>query len=266
MAMAESSRHCPAQWAGVLIGALLLGDALVLMAHGQFNVGVLLPFLLGCGLLAMSLRRNRLQSWLAQAERRRRMWRVGKIVFGCWVASVAAFWVVLERNSAEAPVLSKTPAAIVVLGSRAPNGAPSATLAARLDQALAQAERFPRAVVLVSGGVDFGEQRSEAQVMGDYLRAKGLRAERIVQEERSTSTQENLRFSRPLLAERGVPPDASMLIVTSDFHTLRAGWIARHAGYADASTVGAPTPLSVRYNAWLREYFAVIGGFVLGEF
>lgn len=264
--MAATPRRNIAQWARGLIAVLLLGDAVVLMAHGQFNVGVLLPFLLGAGLLATSLGQDRLQGWLARAERRRRMWRLGTIALGCWMLSVAAFWVVLARGSAQVPATEKTPAAIMVLGSRAPHGEASPTLAARLDMALAQAERFPQAVVLVSGGVDFGEQRSEAQVMGDYLRAKGLSAQRIVQEERSTSTQENLRYSRPLLAARGVAADAPVLIVTSDFHTLRAGWIARHAGYADAWTVGAPTPLSVRYNAWLREYFAVISGFVLSEF
>jgi uncharacterized SAM-binding protein YcdF (DUF218 family) len=256
-----------AQWACGLAGALLAGDALVLMGgYGQFNLGVLLPLLLGAALLATSLGRGRLQAWLAGAARRRRLWRLAWVAMGLWVLSVAAFWVVLARSGNQPAATAPTPDAIVVLGSRAPQGRPSATLAARLDTALVQAQRFSQALVLVSGGVDLGEQRSEGQAMGDYLRAHGLPAERIVQEERSTSTEQNLRFSQPLLAARGVAADAPLLIVSSDFHTLRAGWIARKAGYANATTVGAPTPLSVRYNAWLREYFAVISGFVLREF
>ena len=255
-----------APWVGGVVGALLFTDAVVLMAgYGQFNVGVLLPFVLGAGLLATSLGRARLRLWLAGAERRRRLWRLGGWTLGCWVLSVAAFWLVLARGG-HAQAAGPAPAAIVVLGSRAPHAQPSATLSARLDTALMQAERFPQALVLVSGGVDLGEQRSEAQAMGDYLRAKGLPAQRIVQEEGSTSTAQNLAQSKPLLAARGIAVDAPMLIVSSDFHTLRAGWIARKAGYANARTVGAPTPLSVRYNAWLREYFAVIAGFMLREF
>ena len=68
------------------------------------------------------------------------------------------------------------------------------------------------------------------------------------------------------LQERGVAPDAAIAIVTSDFHTLRAGGIAERRGYGQAFTVGAPTPATIRANAWLREYFAVISGWVLGEF
>jgi len=265
--MTEAFAGRAASWACGLVGALLFGDAVVLMAgYGQFNLGVLLPFVLGCGLLAVSLSRARLQGWLAGAARRRRLWRLGWMVLGCWVLSVAVFWVVLAGGSGRAAVAAAAPEAIVVLGSRAPQGHPSATLSARLDTALVQAGRFPQALVLVSGGVDLGEQRSEARAMGDYLRAKGLPAQRIMQEERSTSTEQNLHLSKPLLAARGIATDAPILIVSSDFHTLRAGWIARKAGYAKAWTVGAPTPLSVRYNAWLREYFAVIAGFVLREF
>ncbi len=256
-----------APWACGLVGALLFGDAVVLMAgYGQFNLGVLLPFVLGAGLLAASLGHARLQDWLAGTARRRRLWRLAWVVIGCWAVSVALFWRVLAGASGQAADAAAAPDAIVVLGSRAPQGRPSATLSARLDTALVQAERFPQALVLVSGGVDLGEQRSEAQAMGDYLRAKGLPAQRIVQEERSTSTEQNLHLSKLLLAARGIATDAPILIVSSDFHTLRAGWIARKAGYAKAWTVGAPTPLSVRYNAWLREYFAVIAGFVLREF
>ena len=143
---------------------------------------------------------------------------------------------------------------------------PSPTLLARLDLALQQAARYPDVPVVVSGGTGFGGHPSEAQVMGGYLRAHGLAAGRILQEERSTSTDENLRFSRPLLAAHGVDASAPVRLVTSDFHTIRARWIARRAGYSRVQAVGAPTPLYVRYNAWLREYFAFVSGFVLREF
>ena len=128
------------------------------------------------------------------------------------------------------------------------------------------ARSHPQALVVVSGGVDFGETRSEGQIMGDYLRARGLAPSRIAQEEKSTSTDENLRFTRTLLPGRGLSAQSPVQLVTSDFHTLRAGWIARRAGYTQVSLAGAPTPLYVRYNAWLREYFAVLSGWALREF
>lgn len=254
-----------AQGACVLAGLLLVADAIFLMLQDVFSLGVILPFVIGVALLALGLRWAPAQRWLDARPRRRVAWRwmwVGALV---WAVTVAGFWTVLARAGGE-PAAVTPPAAIVVLGSGAPNGKASPVLAARLDMALQQAARYPLAVVVVSGGVDFGETLSEAQVMGDYLREAGLPADRIVQEEKSSSTEQNLLFSKPLLVQRGVLPDQPVQLVTSDFHTLRARWIAGSAGYGQVSLVGAPTPLYVRYNAWLREYFAVLSGFVLREF
>ena len=57
-----------------------------------------------------------------------------------------------------------------------------------------------------------------------------------------------------------------MHLVTSDFHTLRAGLIARRAGYTAVTTLGADTPLYLRYNIWLREYFAFLSSWALNEY
>lgn len=249
-----------------LAGAVLVLDALFLMAQGVFMLGVTLPFAIGCGLLALSRCWDRLQHWLDGGVRRRQAWRAGVTLALVWLCSVAVFWTFLAFTLRPDAGGAAAPAAIVVLGSGTPNGTASPVLAARLDTALAQAARFPRALVVVSGGIDFDEELSEGQVMGDYLRGRGLAATRIVQEEKSRSTEENLLLSRPLLHARGIHEDAPVQLVTSDFHTVRAGWIAARAGYTNITAVGAPTPLYVRYNAWLREYFAVISGFLLREY
>jgi uncharacterized SAM-binding protein YcdF (DUF218 family) len=180
------------------------------------------------------------------------------------MATVSTFWAVLARASSESEP-ARTPRVILVLGSGTPGGKVSPVLAARLDAAYARAQVHPAALVVVSGGVDFKETRSEGAIMGDYLRAKGLDPRRIVQEEASTSTEQNLLFSRSLLAARRMAPE-HIELVTSDFHTLRARWIAQRIGYTNVRTVGAATPLYVRYNAWLREYFALVSGFVLREY
>ncbi|MEQ6307682.1 YdcF family protein [Delftia acidovorans] len=256
----------PLQWLGLITGAVLLGDAVVLMARGMFNLGVTLPAVLGLLFMACSFwrpaiaRRLRASAWL------RRAWWLGWAALAMWLVSLLVFWAHLLSASSGLPTDQQVQA-IVVLGSATRDGQPSLTLAQRLDRAAELAARQPKALVLTSGGVDFGESESEGAIMARYLQQRhGLPPERLLMEERSTSTALNLAWSLPLLQARGVEPQAAIAIVTSDFHTLRAGWIAERSGYGQAFTVGAPTPVTIRANAWLREYFAVISGWVLGEF
>ena len=85
-------------------------------------------------------------------------------------------------------------------------------------------------------------------------------------EDQSTSTELNLKNSKAVLAQQGVALTAPIAIVTSDFHTLRAAAIAKKQGYDQVMMVSASTPLLIRYNAWLREYFAFISGWLLDEY
>jgi uncharacterized SAM-binding protein YcdF (DUF218 family) len=248
------------------MGLVLLADALVLMARGMFNLGVTLPAALGLLLVVCSWNHGRIAQRLQDDARLRRLWRLGCWSLLLWLASLLAFWAQLLLHMRQ-PVADVPLQAIVVLGSATRDGQPSLALAQRLDRAAELARTQPQALVVTSGGVDFGEQESEGAIMARYLRQRhGLAAGRLLVESRSTSTALNLAWSLPLLRERGIGADAPMAVVTSDFHTLRAGWIARRSGYGQAMTVGAPTPLSIRANAWLREYFAVLSGWVLGEF
>jgi uncharacterized SAM-binding protein YcdF (DUF218 family) len=246
----------------------LLSDALFLLAQQVFSFGVALPLAIGCVLLLVGLRWRAAHGWRDATPGRARLWRWGWAAFWLWIASVALFWILLAQWTGGRHIAPAHPAAaIVVLGSGTPGGKVSPVLATRLALAYQRALASPGAVVVVSGGMNFNQARSEAAVMGDYLRDKGLAPERIEQEEQSTSTAHNLLFSRRLLEQRGILVAREPVeLVTSDFHTLRARWIAERAGYAQARMVGAPTPLYVRYNAWLREYFAIISGFLLREY
>ena len=51
----------------------------------------------------------------------------------------------------------------------------------------------------MSGGQGPDEDRTEASVMHDYLEQHGIDATRIIIEDQSTSTYENLVFSKELL-------------------------------------------------------------------
>jgi uncharacterized SAM-binding protein YcdF (DUF218 family) len=236
------------------------------MSLGLFNFGIVLPGSIGIAFLLLALCWDRVARWRAAGRRRQLLWRVAWTAFAIWLVTVGVFFHGI-RSGMRVSVPAGTPIkAIIVLGSGTPNCQASPALTARLDQGLVQAQRWPAAKVVVSGGQDFGQHCTEADIMADYLIARGVAAGRLIREGRSTSTEENLVFSRRLLEEQGADSTGSIIVVTSDFHVRRALGIARKAGFNEVFGVGADTPLYLRFNAWLREYFASISSWILREY
>lgn len=150
---------------------------------------------------------------------------------------------------------------LVVLGAGLrPDGTPTETLQYRLDAALAYLEDNPGTSCIVSGGQGPGESRTEADAMAEYLVAHGLDADRVTKEERSTTTAENIRYSADLLA-----PDATVAIVTNDFHLYRALRIAHNNGLPDAHGLAARTNPLYMPQATLRECFAIAKDALVGN-
>lgn len=248
-----------------VVGLLLLVDALVLMCLGHFNVGVVLPAGLGAAALGLSWKWRAVQHWRAARPLHARLWSLAWAGLALWLISLFWFWSLLSGLGLS-PQQVPPVQSIVVLGSGTLHGHPRPVLAARLDQAAQLAKLQPQALVAVCGGVDWGEKESEAEVMARYLQQRhGIAAQRLVLEKLSTSTELNLKLSRPLLAERGVAADAPMAMVSSDFHLMRAMDIAKRQDLPQVYPVAAPTPLATRFNAWLREYFAMASSWLLGE-
>lgn len=248
-----------------VVGLLLLVDALVLMCLGHFNVGVVLPAGLGAAALGLSWKWRAVQHWRAARPLHARLWSLAWAGLALWLISLFWFWSRLSGLGLS-PQQVPPVQSIVVLGSGTLDGHPRPVLAARLDQAAQLARLQPQALVAVCGGVDWGEKESEAEVMARYLQQRhGIVAQRLVLEKLSTSTELNLKLSRPLLAERGVAADAPMAMVSSDFHLMRAMDIAKRQDLPQVYPVAADTPLATRFNAWLREYFAMASSWLLGE-
>jgi uncharacterized SAM-binding protein YcdF (DUF218 family) len=239
-----------------LLGGVLLIDGLWLIALDKTNFGTVLPLIIGAAMWVWVLKRRAWQAFLAASPLRLIAWRVVLAGFAVWALSLIGFFAWLSDRSPTA-----APSVIVSLGSGLLNNQPTPTLAARLDQVIVLAQRYPNAKIMTTGGVGRGQTMSEAQAMAAYLIQKGLPAQRLLLETRSTSTHENLLFVKALL-----PQDTAILITSSDFHLPRAEKIAQCLGLNLVGSAPAPTPLQIRYNAWLREYFAFISGWILNEF
>lgn len=151
-------------------------------------------------------------------------------------------------------------ATVVVLGCRAYGSRPSIMLASRLDAAYEYLTEHPDAICIVSGGQGPDESMPEAECMYLYLTEKGIAPERIYQENRSTSTRENLLFSQEIIEEEGLNPEIA--IVTNEYHEYRAGMVA-DALEMEYSAVPARTPLWLFPTYYIRELYGIIYEWVL---
>ncbi|MFJ6794678.1 YdcF family protein [Streptomyces sp. NPDC091268] len=117
---------------------------------------------------------------------------------------------------------------------------------------LARGGRPP--VLLASGGKGSDEKVAEARAMADWLIERGVPREHVVVEDRSTTTEENMRFSRELM--EADDPGYRCVVVTNDFHAFRAAMMARKAG-VNGQVLGSPTARYYWPSATIREFVAV---------
>ena len=162
---------------------------------------------------------------------------------------------ILLATGEQAP--SGDPAAVIVLGAGVNGRTPSLTLQTRIEAAAAYLEEHPDTVAVLSGGQGPGEAITEAQAMRIALAGLGIPEERLLLEEKSTSTVENIAFSLEILQENGVDTAGGVGIVTNDFHLFRALRIAEGNG---VNAVGIPAELPwwwLSANYYVREFFAL---------
>ncbi len=148
-----------------------------------------------------------------------------------------------------------TPCTVIVLGCKVKGTVPSLMLQRRLDAAAVYLEEHPDIVCIVSGGKGTGEEISEAQAMQTYLLAKGIDADRILLEDRSTDTQENLAYSKEILAEQGLSNHVTL--ITDGFHQYRAHCMAKALGLQSWSVSGKTRRILIP-TYWVREWMALL--------
>lgn len=230
------------------------------LAAGQFLAGLVFYFLIQgyqfTGLLLMALSVVTLVLGIVSAIKH----TVLMIVI--WCALIAALvgsvvtgvFIGTHCGGAEDPEAEY----VVVLGAGVNGSRPSAALHERLQAALAYAEEYPDAILVLSGGQGDGENFSEAQCMYGWLKAKGVSAQRLWMEEKASSTEENIRFSLDLIERKTGDRPEEIAVISSEYHLLRAELIAESQGVEKALTYPASTENPLFFaNMFLREIVAV---------
>ena len=138
---------------------------------------------------------------------------------------------------------------IIVLGAGLNGDQVPPLLAGRIDRGLRLLARNPGARLVLSGGQGPGETLPEGRAMAAYAIARGADPARLLVEDRSANTEENLRFSRALMPEER----PRIAVVTTAYHVFRALLIARRQGIRCVG-YGAKTRWYFTLNAVLREF------------
>lgn len=141
---------------------------------------------------------------------------------------------------------------LIVLGASVRGTVPSLALGERINAAADYLKKNKGAVVIASGGKGPGEDISEAESIKRELVKQGINESRIIMEDRSTSTYENIDFSKKL-----IPGGMKLgLVVTNDFHMYRAVSIASDYGL-ELQGLPAKTPKQAVLKSYTREYLAI---------
>lgn len=143
---------------------------------------------------------------------------------------------------------------MIVLGAQVKGEAPSKALALRIEKAAKLWEESGEPVMVLSGGKGNGENISEAECMKRVLLEKGIPEEKLVMEDASTSTVENLKFCAKLTDCK----EKRTGIVSNNFHVYRAAKLAKKMGYQNVCGIAARSDWRYQIHYMVREAFALI--------
>lgn len=143
---------------------------------------------------------------------------------------------------------------LIILGAKVNGEAPaqpSKALQERLDTAYLYLTENEETIVIVTGGQGKDESEPEGVVMARYLENKGIDSARIIIEQRSTSTLENISMAMDLY------DFDTVIIVSNDYHIYRAKLMAYSLGLKEVYGLAAPSTTAVTFTSYLREILAL---------
>jgi uncharacterized SAM-binding protein YcdF (DUF218 family) len=149
---------------------------------------------------------------------------------------------------------------LLVLGAQINENRVTKNLKKRLDTAVAYLIKNPDTLVIVTGGRGREDLWSEAAVMKVYLTEQGIDQDRILTEEQSVNTTENMKYSKKLMGE-----NATVAIVTNGFHLYRSTRLARKQGINKVFSLVAPTDRIMCLHYYIREAAGILKDGLFGN-
>jgi len=249
-----------------LLAVSLIGIALFAMplAVHIVNIGNLFGLFASILLLCFTVWNGRISA-LLDAVWTKKAGRITLIVCGVLIAAGILYCLILSICMIHAAnkKTQNPPQAIIVLGCKVNGTVPSLMLSRRIAAAYDVLQKNPELICVVSGGQGSNEAISEAECMKNELTKRGISEDRILTEEQSASTSENLRFSKAILENAGITGD--VYLATDSYHQFRAQLLAKNEGYSACYPVTPYTSWYLVPTYWVREWFGLTHAFFFGS-
>lgn len=190
-----------------------------------------------------------------------------KILFAIVVILSSIVFLIVEGIIIKNGVANPKPNAdyMIILGAKVNGTVPSKTLRARVYGTKEYLEKNKNTKVIVSGGQGSGEDVTEAFAMKELLINMGISESRIYMEEKSTNTEENIRFSKAIIEQQVKKEQYEVVIATSDFHIYRGISLAKKQGIANVSGCPSKPDKILMVHYYFREFFAVVKDKLVGN-
>ncbi|QKS45135.1 YdcF family protein [Paenibacillus cellulosilyticus] len=219
----------------------------------SFNTGHVATFIIGCVYLFYGLYYEKIQNSLLKWTRN--IFIIGNIIMISVITFIAVFG---NKDTA-----TYKEDAVIVLGTGLNGETITLPLQYRLEKTIEYYTKNPNVIIVLSGGQGPDETITEALAMERFLLSKGVPENKMIKEDRSTSTYENFIFSKKLL-DNYFKNDYKTIFITNDFHIFRANEISKVAGM-NSNHMHAKMEWYLVPITYTREFLAIIKFLILKE-
>ena len=177
---------------------------------------------------------------------------------GCFIVSFIIFEgfvfsdIINVKNPATAPTANYS----IVLGAGLKGTHVGNILEERVNTAIEYLNTHKDSKIIVSGGQGPGEIIPESTAMKNYLIEHGINPNRILEDDKSKTTVQNIEFSKKILEEHHASKE-KIVIITSAFNVFRVQIVSKLFGI-NADVIGVRAPFRLALNYSIREYPATI--------
>lgn len=234
----------------IILGAIILIIYCLPLFAGILNIGNIFGIIAGILLIIIGINFKKICDLHKN--------RIGKIIIGvtCIMSIIfsTAFCVTLFKVMYNTDRLIYGTETAIVLGCQVRGETPSYPLRSRTNRGAEYLKDNENTFAILCGGQGNGESISEAECMKRIMLENNIDESRLFLEDKSTSTEENLKYAKEILSQNGLSNE--VIIITSDYHCLRAKTIAKSVGL-DAEAIPVKTNKYSYPTFCTREVFGI---------